>query len=205
MRFRGVIFDMDGTITEPYLDFLKIRQLVNVGEHDLIDHIQNVSPEERARLVAILHKFEEDGVANAKLNRGARELLDYIASRNIPTALLTRNSRRSIEGVCNKLGLKFDVAISREDGPYKPAPDAIFQIAKQWQAEPAELLVVGDYKWDLLCAKNAGAPCAILTNGSGVPEWAEGAEFIIHELAEVIGILESLNLQRSDARWGHEP
>ena len=39
--------------------------------------------------------------------------------------------------------------------------------------------MVGDYKWDVLCAKNAGAPCVVLVNGGDVPDWAREADFII--------------------------
>ena len=114
-------------------------------------------------------KFEDAGVAGAKLNRGARELLDDLARRGMPTALLTRNTRRSVDGVCRKLNLKFDIVVTREDGPYKPAPEPIWQIAKRWGVKAAEVLMVGDYKWDVMCAKNAGAPCALLTTADVEP------------------------------------
>ena len=49
---------------------------------------------------------------------------------------------------------------------------------------------MGDYKWDVLCARNAGAPCALLINGDGEPEWANDADFLITKLTEVIEIVE---------------
>jgi HAD superfamily hydrolase (TIGR01549 family) len=189
MTIRGVIFDMDGTITAPYLDFAKIKTQANVGDIDLIDYLRQATGEEYERIHAILMKFEEDGVANARLNRGARTVLNFLAKRKIPTALLTRNSRKSVDGVCRRLKLKFDVTIAREDGPHKPAPEPIWEIATRWKAKPRELLVVGDYKWDLLCARNAGTPCALLINGSGLPEWGNEADFVITRLTEVIQIV----------------
>ena len=196
MNLRGVIFDMDGTITEPYFDFTKIRAEVNLGDRDLLDYLQEVRGDEHARLSAILCRFEEAGVTNARLNRGVREVLEYLAGRGLRTALLTRNSRRSLEAVCRKLCLEFDAVYSREDGPHKPAPEPIWEIARRWEVNPNEVLMVGDYKWDLYCAKNAGASCAILTNGAGVPEWAKEAEFIIHELGQLVGIIQENCLPR---------
>lgn len=190
MKIRGIIFDMDGTITEPYIEFDKIRTEVDVGNHDLIDYMKTAPTHEVERLQQVLTRYEEAGVANATLNRGARELLDFLASKNIPTALLTRNSRKSLDGVCAKLNLRFDISFSREEGPHKPAPEPIWAIAKQWNAEPGEVLMVGDYKWDLMCAKNAGSPCAILTNGDPLQDWASGAEYIVHQLDELIPIIE---------------
>ena len=88
------------------------------------------------------------------------------------------------------MNLKFDITVTREDGPHKPAPEPIWEIARRWGAKPGEVLMVGDYKWDVLCAKNAGAPSAMLTNGESVPDWASDATYIITTLGEVIEIIE---------------
>jgi len=190
MAIKGVIFDMDGTITAPYFDFVKIKDEAGIGDVDLLDYLRSATGPEYDRVHGVLMKFEEAGVANAKLNRGVRTLLAFLARRKIPTALLTRNSRRSVDGVCRKLNLKFDVTVTREDGPHKPAPEPILKIARRWGAKPSEVLIVGDYKWDVQCARNAGAPCALLINGEGEPEWAQDADFIITRLTEVVGIIE---------------
>ena len=60
--------------------------------------------------------------------------------------------------------------------------------SERWKAKPNELLMVGDYKWDILCAKNAGTPCAVLINGT-VPDWAREAEFVIGRLTQIIDII----------------
>lgn len=190
MTIRGVIFDMDGTITAPYFDFTPIKQEANIGDRDMLDYLREVTGAEYERIHGLLMKFEEDGVANAKLNRGARTVLNHLARRKIPIALLTRNSRKSVDGVCRKLKLKFDVTVTREDGPHKPAPEPIWEIARRWNARPDELLMVGDYKWDVLCAKNAGTRSVILVNGGGVPDWAKEADIIIKRLTQVIDIIE---------------
>ena len=108
----------------------------------------------------------------------------------MPTALLTRNSRKSVDAVCRKLNLKFDLVFTREDGPHKPDPKPILQIAKAWKLKRSELLMVGDYKWDIICAKNAGIECALILDVEELPEWAVGAEYVIRRLREIIPILE---------------
>jgi HAD superfamily hydrolase (TIGR01509 family) len=202
MALRGVIFDMDGTITAPYFDFAKIKDEAGIGDVDMLEYLRQATGEEYERIHAILMKFEEDGVAAAKVNRGARTLLDALAKRRIPTALLTRNSRKSVDGVCRKLKLDFDITITREDGPHKPAPEAIWQIAKRWGLKRRELLMVGDYKWDVLCANNAGIRCAVLINGDPMPEWATGAQFVIRRLTEVIDIIDRNAVGRGTSRGG---
>ena len=190
MTIKGVIFDMDGTITAPYFDFLKIKEAAGIGDVDMLDYLRSATGPERERVQAILMKFEEAGVANARLNRGARKLLTFLAGRKIPTALLTRNSRKSVDGVCRKLNLKFDITVTREDGPHKPAPEPILKIARRWGAKPGELLLVGDYKWDVECAENAGTPCALLINGGSDPDWVGKADFVVRRLTEIITIIE---------------
>jgi HAD superfamily hydrolase (TIGR01549 family) len=192
MAIKGVIFDMDGTITAPYFDFVKIKEEAGIGDVDMIDYLRGATGAEYERVHTILTKFEEAGVADAKLNRGARKLLAFLARKKIPTALLTRNSRKSVDGVCRRLNLKFDITVTREDGPHKPAPEPIWNIARQWGAKPGEVLMVGDYKWDVLCAKNAGAPCALLIDGDEEPEWANDADYCIASLTEIISIIDSV-------------
>ena len=190
MTIRGIIFDMDGTITAPVFDFAGMKAEANVGDCDVLEYFLRATGAERERIQRVMQKYEDAAAAKAKLNRGARTVLTYLARRQLPMALLTRNSRRSVEGVCRKLDLRFDIVITREDGPHKPAPDSILQIARRWDMSPHEVLMVGDYKWDVLCAKNAGAPCVVLVNGGNVPDWAKEADFIIKRLTELIPIIE---------------
>jgi phosphoglycolate phosphatase-like HAD superfamily hydrolase len=49
--------------------------------------------------------------------------------------------------------------------------------------------MVGDYKWDVMCANNAGIPCALLVNGDPVPDWAQDATFRVKRLTEIIPII----------------
>jgi HAD superfamily hydrolase (TIGR01549 family) len=190
MKVKGVIFDMDGTITAPYFDFAKIKDEAGIGDVDMLDYLRFATGEEYNRVRAILTRIEDAGVANAKLNRGGRKLLSFLARRKIPIALLTRNSRKSVDGVCRKLKLRFDISVTREDGPHKPSPEPILRIARRWGLKPADLLMVGDYKWDVLCANNAGTPCALLVNGNGELEWVKDADYVITKLTDVIAIVE---------------
>ena len=190
MKIRGVIFDMDGTITVPVFDFEGLKAEANTGDCDMLEYMLRARGAERERIQRVLRKYEDDAAAKARLNPGARTVLTHLAGRHVPMALLTRNSQRSVDTVCRKLHLKFDVIITREDGPHKPAPDSILRIARQWKMSPHEVLMVGDYTWDVQCAKNAGAPCVVLVNGSAVPDWAHAADFVIKRLTELIPIID---------------
>ncbi len=181
---------MDGTLTTMCFDFEAIKAEANVGNIDLLDHLGSVRGAERERIHRIIVKYEEIAASRTELNRGARTVLRGLRRRGLPVALLTRNSRRSVDLVCRRLGLKFDIVVTREDGPYKPNPDPIRRIAKQWGAKPAEVLMVGDYKWDVQCATNAGARGVVLVERGELPEWGEDAEFVIRRLTEVLKIVD---------------
>jgi len=195
-RIRGVIFDMDGTLTEPYMDFQRLRQEMGIPAGDIVDHLMAADEAERRRLDEILHRFEEDAAMNATLQPGVHELLAALRARGIKLGLLTRNSRRSVAALTAKFGLSFDAAVTREDGPYKPSPQPVLAIAQQWGVSPAEILVVGDYVHDLHCARDAGATGVLLINDR-VPEWAKEAEHVVHELQEVLALIDRLEENQS--------
>jgi len=78
---------------------------------------------------------------------------------------------------------------TREDGPHKPSPEPIWQMSRRWKLKHRELLMVGDYKWDVLCAQNAGIRSVVLLNGGPMPDWAREADYIVHRLSEVASIV----------------
>lgn len=188
---RGIIFDMDGTLTEPHIDFQALRRELGVMVGDIVDHLKSVDDAERRRLESILHRIEEDAAVNATLQPGAAELLDVLRARGIKLGLLTRNTRKSVKTVLTKFSLRFDATLTREDGPHKPSPEPVLELAQRWGLQPTEMLVVGDYVYDLRCAHNAGARGVLLVNDK-VPEWAHEADYIIHRLDELPGVLERI-------------
>lgn len=190
MAIHGVIFDMDGTLTTMCFDFARIKAEAGVGDVDLLDYLDQVRGAEQARLMRIIVKYEEEAAARTKLNRGALAVLRGLRKRGLPTALLTRNSRRSVDLVCERLGLRFDMSLTREDAPHKPSPEPVRRVARCWKTTPRELLVVGDYKWDVLCARNAGARSALFVGRGPLPPWASDAEFVIRRLTEVLDIVD---------------
>ena len=77
--------------------------------------------------------------------------------RGIRIGILTRNKRDNVLAVADKHGLKFDAVVGREEGPVKPDAFGVQYLCKQFGIKPQEALVVGDYLFDLLCARAAGA------------------------------------------------
>lgn len=165
MSYRLVIFDMDGTLTRPYLDFPKIREALGLPE-PLLESLQALPPGPgRERAFALLSEFEHEAAQASELNAGAREILEFLPRRGVASALVTRNSRRSVRTVMEKHALRFDTVVTREDAPAKPRPEPLWLICDRLAVPPAQALMVGDHEMDVLAGRNAGMHAALITNG----------------------------------------
>lgn len=186
---RGIIFDMDGTLTKPNVDFAAIEREIGEKVGFIIDYAERSSPEERRRALEILERYEAQSAHTSELNEGVPEILEFISKKQLKKALLTRNSRKSVETVLRKHKLHFEFIISREDTKPKPAPDPIFLLSKKMNIHTDYLLMVGDYKYDIMCGKSAGTKTALLR----YKEYRETEiipDFEIDSIKEIIHIIE---------------
>jgi HAD superfamily hydrolase (TIGR01509 family) len=195
MPIKAVIFDLDGTITQPYLDFNAIREEMGLEKNDgpLLEAMAKMTPRQRCRAEGILHDHEERAVAESTLNAGARETLATLRERGLPVGVLTRNRRDNAWAVAKKHSLCFDAVVGREDGPVKPHAFGVLHLCRGFCVAPAETLVVGDYLFDLLCARAAGAIPVLLTSQGRTEEFAPHADFTIGGLAELLPLIDHHN------------
>src|SRR6185437_5398843 len=89
---RAILFDMDGTLTEPMLDFPRIKSDLGIGNQPILEALAQMTPPQRAAAEAILFRHEDHAAAHSTLNPGCTELLAWLRIAEIPTALITRNS-----------------------------------------------------------------------------------------------------------------
>jgi HAD superfamily hydrolase (TIGR01549 family) len=195
MPIRAVIFDLDGTITQPYLDFDVIREEMGLDRNGgpILEAMAKMTPQQRQQAEAILHCHEERAVAESTLNAGARETLAALQARGIPIGILTRNRKDNAWAVAHKHGLHFDAVVGREDGPVKPDSFGVLHLCREFAVAPAQTLLVGDYLFDLLCARAAGAIPVLLTNHERAPEFARYADFAVAGLLELLPIIDRHN------------
>jgi HAD superfamily hydrolase (TIGR01509 family) len=195
MPIRAVIFDLDGTITQPYLDFSQIRGEMGLEKNDgpILEAMEKMTPAERQRAEAILLAHEERAVAESRLNAGARETLATLRERGLPVGILTRNRKDNAWAVASKHGLHFDAVVGREDGPVKPDAFGVLHLCRRFAVEPAQTLLVGDYLFDLLCARAAGAIPVLMDNQGRAGEFAEHADFTVADLTELLPIIDRHN------------
>ena len=190
-NFEAVIFDMDGTLVEQLIDFAAIRREIGISPRNgILEAIQQMPPAEAERAEQMLLAREVEAARRAQLIPGATEIVGMITEAGLKTALLTRNAQQAMGIVTARFCLAFDLAWSREDGPIKPAPDGILRACRQLGVGPEQTCCVGDFRYDIVAAKAAGATSVLLA-AEGRPHFADEADYVIGELsqlAEILGI-----------------
>src|SRR5690606_28190000 len=83
------------------------------------------------------------------------------AERGCRLGILTRNARELAHVTLEAIGLADCFAVEhilgRDEAEPKPSPDGLLKIAQAWDVAPSELVMVGDYRFDLDCGRAAGA------------------------------------------------
>src|SRR5881394_1430245 len=153
---KAILFDMDGTITEPMLDFPTIKREMGIGNRPILEALAEMTDEQRKVAEAVLHRHEEEAAANSTLNPGCKEMLAWLHRHRIKVAVITRNSRSSVKTVCQKHGLNFELLITREDGKFKPDPAPLLEACRKLDVEKADVWMVGDGQYDVEAGLAAG-------------------------------------------------
>jgi HAD superfamily hydrolase (TIGR01509 family) len=193
MTIKAVIFDLDGTITKPYFDFDAIREEMGLDRNSgpVLEIMGKMTGRQRSKAEKILNYHEQKAVSESELNAGAKETLCELHSRGIRIGVLTRNRRDNAFAIAEKHRLEFDAVVGREDGPVKPDAFGVLHLCRQFDIKPQETLLVGDYLFDLLCAKAAGAVAVLLTNHEQCNEFAVHADFCVENIGGILDIIES--------------
>jgi HAD superfamily hydrolase (TIGR01509 family) len=198
MSIKAVIFDLDGTITQPYFDFDAIREEIGLARDSgpLLESMEKMTPELRQKAEEILYLHEEKAVIESKLNPGAKETLSRLREAGVHIGILTRNQQANAHAIATKHNLHFDAVIGREDGPAKPDAFGVLELCRQFGVKPQETMLVGDYLFDLLCAKSAGAYAVLLANHHQADNFAEHADFCIENISGILDIIANKNSEK---------
>ena len=178
---KGVIFDMDGTLTPPgNIDFVGLRDSINsiarsdpnyaeiksVEGRDVLEVVTMLSPDGKVEAGKVLKELEDKCRENMRLTEGALEVLQDLKSRSISAAVVTRNvtpSLKRLQSILNVHGITLNPMIARdtinertgEPIPPKPNPDALWSIVELWGYDVSEVLMVGDSLQDDVMAANS--------------------------------------------------
>ena len=186
----GILFDMDGVVVQQRLDFLAIKREIFGDTHGFIlERMAELPAAERARADAILERHETAAAAEAEPMDGILPFLQWMEARGLRRGLVTRNSRKSVDLVLARLGLRFDAVVTREDAPPKPAPEPVWLGCRRMDLAPSEVLFVGDFEFDMLAGRRAGVR-TVLLRGPALKA-SQHADLSVDSLAELRASLEN--------------
>jgi len=191
MVVKAVIFDLDGTITQPCLDFAQIRREMGLQDNPepILEAMEGMPDAQMARALAILHRHEKRAVECSVLNPHVRDVLGILRDQGVRIGILTRNLRENALSVSRKHELEFDAVVGRDDGPAKPDAFGVHTLCRKFKVLPEQTLLVGDYLHDMLCARAAGAIGILLMSHAKNREFAEYASFTIENMGQIIQIM----------------
>ena len=147
---------MDGTITRPHIDFAELRRRAGIPrDEQIIGYIEKLPAAERKRAHEAVKEVEMESATEVELNPGTTELLDRVREQGLKLGLITNNHRRAMQTIVARFKLRFDLLLSREDAPLKPAPDLLLLALERLGLTPQETRFVGDGRYDELAAQQA--------------------------------------------------
>ena len=186
MNWRGIIFDLDGTLADSRLDFAGMRAdtgcPAGTGLLEFMAAMDDCS--EREQAMQTIHRYEMEGARAATWIDGAEAQCHRLVARRLPIGIFTRNSREAATLMIESLGIPCDRLIAREDAAAKPDPEGLLKIAGEFGLPVADLLCVGDFRYDLEAAANAGMASCLYDPGGDSP-FAEQADHVIRCFSEL--------------------
>jgi HAD superfamily hydrolase (TIGR01509 family) len=170
-KIRGVLFDFDGTLTLPgALDFPAIKREMNCPpDIPILEWLETVPTERKPPLMKILESAEEKAAEESLPNVGAEECLLSLRDKGLLLGIITRNSLPSVRAALERFETLrlpfFSTVITRDDSLPKPHPDGVHKACERMGLVASELMVVGDFRFDVIAGKAAGCCTVLLTNG----------------------------------------
>ena len=168
---RAALFDLDGTLWNAPIDWRGIRDAMGLrytGE-PILDQIMSLPEPRREEALAILHEQESRGVAEGSLIDGEAMLCSSLRDAGVMCGLVSNNARRNVDEVLRLTGLRFDVVLSRDEVPAKPAPEGFVAALHHLRVEAENAAMIGDTHLDAVAAHSAGIRCIILVSP---PAWS---------------------------------
>lgn len=188
-QFRHWVFDMDGTLTVAVHDFAAIRrELAIPPEDDILHHLAALPAGVARAKHAWLLEHERELAVNARPAPGAVELVRELHERGVRLGILTRNARELALLTLAAIGLDdcFATAdiLGRDEAPPKPHPGGLQHLAARWSVAASEMVMVGDYRFDLDCGRAAGT-ATVLVN---LPEnpWPALTDWYAEDCAQLL-------------------
>ncbi|MEN6444450.1 MAG: HAD family hydrolase [Candidatus Cloacimonas sp.] len=221
MEYKGVIFDLDGTLVNSLEDIADSMNLVlqsrNFSGHDLQAYkylvgngirklVQEALPEaEREEGLinecynSMIEIYRNNCISKSTLYDGIPDLLDELVSRGIKLAVLSNKADELTRKIASNLlsNWKFEVITGLSAEAYKkPNPLVALQISGIFRIRPENIIYVGDTAIDMHTANNAGMYAVGVLWGFRTKEelTSNGAMCLLNHPLDLIQILNMVKI-----------
>ncbi len=215
MKFKGIIFDLDGTLVNSLEDISdamnKVLQGLNFPTHTyetyqyfigsgLRNLVSKALPatnnsDEQIEICfeCMINEYREICTLKTKPYDGIVELLENLTSQNIKMAVFSNKADELTKKIASEIFPNhFDQAVGLStEALKKPNPFEALEIGKKWNLKPEEILFVGDSDIDMQTAVNANMFPVGVTWGYRTEEELKnsGAKLVVNTASELIEIL----------------
>ncbi|MBQ2988743.1 MAG: HAD-IA family hydrolase [Clostridia bacterium] len=188
MKYKIVIFDLDGTLLDTLQDLAdstnfalssfgypkrsvaEVRRFVGNGVEKLIERAlpEGASPADIKRALDVFKAhYAEHCEDHTAPYAGITLLLDRLTEAGVPIAVVSNKIDSAVQTLCKKyFGERIPIAIGERDGiRKKPYPDSVLEVLSKTGISPADAVYVGDSEVDILTARNAGTDVICVTWG----------------------------------------
>ena len=176
--FKGLIFDIDGTLTSTnQLIFNTFNFIASKYLNKTFTDTEIISFFGPTEDVILMEWCNEDYEAAredyysyyrsnhniAKLYPGIIELLDYLKNQNILLSIFTGKGRQASIITLEELGINeyFDMIVTGDDvNNHKPSSEGITKFISNYNLNKDDVLMIGDSPGDVKASKEAGVKIA---------------------------------------------
>ncbi|MCK4743791.1 MAG: HAD-IIIA family hydrolase [Sulfuriflexus sp.] len=113
------------------------------------------------------HHFFDESNGKSSLFDGTHEMLASLKEKGPKMAVATGKARRGLTRVFDETGYHsmFHASRCADESGSKPAPHMLHEIMSELNVTPDKTLMIGDSKYDMQMANNAGVDCVAVSYG----------------------------------------
>ncbi|MDH3453363.1 MAG: HAD family hydrolase [Gammaproteobacteria bacterium] len=188
---RHWIFDMDGTLTHAVHDFDEIRARLGLPPGEpILEALARLPAREAQPLWEQLDAIEVELARKATPQAGVDTLLATLHARGCKLGIVTRNSFANVRETLGACGLQQFFPEphikDRDSGAPKPQPDALLELIHHWQAARDDVVMVGDFLYDLQAGRAAGV-ATVYVDYARTAQWSDHADISVTQLDQLLG------------------
>lgn len=215
MKFKGIIFDLDGTLVDSLHDisdamntvleslnypthtYETYQYFIGSGLRNLVSKAlpstNNSDEQIEICFESMINEYREICTLKTKPYEGIVELLENLTLQNIKMAVFSNKADELTKKIASEIFPNyFDTAVGLSiEELKKPNPFEAVEISKNWNLKPEEILFVGDSDIDMQTAVNANMfPVGVSWGYRTEDELkTSGAKLVINNASELIEIL----------------